>query len=110
MPRRGVRAAAWAATADDYKAALAKAEAADKQAHALKNEWTTTAAALKAAKAAADAGKFDDAVKHAQAGRRTRQCFGRASQGAGEALARGRHPLTRCARSRSLIECAAARC
>ena len=58
--------AAWAATADDYKAALAKADAAVKQAHALKNEWTTTGAALKAAKAAADAGKFDDAVKHAQ--------------------------------------------
>lgn len=58
--------AAWAATADDYKAALAKADAAVKQAHALKNEWTTTGAALKAAKAAADAGKFGDAVKHAQ--------------------------------------------
>jgi hypothetical protein len=58
--------AAWAATADDYKAALAKAEAAAKQAHALKNEWTATAAALKAAKAAADAGKFDDAVKDAE--------------------------------------------
>ena len=58
--------AAWAATADDYKAALAKAEAAAKQAHALKNEWTATAAALKAAKAVADAGKFDDAVKDAE--------------------------------------------
>ena len=58
--------ASWAATADDYKAALAKADAAVKQAHALKNEWTTTGAALKKAKAAADAGKFDDAVKHAQ--------------------------------------------
>jgi hypothetical protein len=58
--------AAWAAPADDYNAAIAKAEAAIKRAHALKNEWTTTAAALKAAKAAADAGKFDDAVAHAQ--------------------------------------------
>jgi hypothetical protein len=58
--------AAWAATADDYKAALAKAEAAAKQAHALKNGWTATAAALKAAKSAADAGKFDDAVKDAE--------------------------------------------
>ena len=45
---------------------MAKAEAATKQAPALKNEWTTTAAALKAAKAAADAGKFDDAVKDAE--------------------------------------------
>ena len=34
--------------------------------HALKNEWTTTAKELKAAKKAADAGKFDDAVKHAK--------------------------------------------
>ena len=58
--------AAIAASADDYKAAYAKAEAAITQAHALKNEWTTTAAALKAAKAAADAGKFDEAVAHAQ--------------------------------------------
>ncbi len=55
--------AAFAASADDAKAALAKAEAAMKQAHALKNEWTTTAAEFKKAKAAADAGKFDDAVK-----------------------------------------------
>jgi len=62
----GLASAAFAASADDYKAALAKAEAAVKEAHALKNEWTTTGAALKAAKAAADAGKFDDAVKHAQ--------------------------------------------
>jgi len=58
--------AAWAASADDYKAVLAKAEAAVKQAHALKNEWTTTAPALKAAEAAAAAGKFDEAVAHAQ--------------------------------------------
>ena len=58
--------AAWAASADDYKAALDKAEAAMKQAHALKNEWTTTADEIKDAKKAADAGKFDEAVKHAQ--------------------------------------------
>jgi hypothetical protein len=56
---------ALAASADDSKAALAKAEAADKQAKAFKNQWSTTESALKAAKAAADAGKFDDAVKHA---------------------------------------------
>ena len=62
----GFASAAFAATADDYKAAEAKADAAIKQAHALKNEWTTTGAAMKAAKAAADAGKFDEAVKHAQ--------------------------------------------
>jgi len=57
--------AALAASADDFKAAYTKAEAASKQAHALKNEWTTTGKALKAAKKAADAGKFDEAVKHA---------------------------------------------
>jgi hypothetical protein len=62
----GFATAAVAASADDYKAAAAKADAAIKQAHALKNEWTTTGAAMKAAKAAADAGKFDEAVKHAQ--------------------------------------------
>ncbi len=62
----GFSGAAMAASADDAKAALAKAEAAMKQAHALKNEWTTTAANFKKAKAANDAGKFDDAVKLAQ--------------------------------------------
>ena len=62
----GFATAAFAASADDFKAAYEKAEAAIKQAHALKNEWTTTGAALKAAKAAADAGKFDEAVAHAQ--------------------------------------------
>jgi hypothetical protein len=62
----GFATAALAASADYFKAAYAKAEAASKQAHALKNEWTTTGKALKAAKKAADAGKFDEAVKHAQ--------------------------------------------
>jgi hypothetical protein len=62
----GFASGAFAATADDYKAAAAKAEAAIQEAHALRNEWTTTGAAMKAAKAAADAGKFDDAVKHAE--------------------------------------------
>lgn len=57
---------AWAATADDYKAALAKAETAIKRAHALKNEWTTTADEIKDAKKAADTGKFEEAVAHAQ--------------------------------------------
>jgi dipeptidyl aminopeptidase/acylaminoacyl peptidase len=62
----GFATAAFAASADDFKAAYAKAEAANKQAGAHKNQWTTTAGALKAAKAAADASKFDEAVKHAQ--------------------------------------------
>jgi len=61
----GFATAAMAASADDFKAAAAKAEAAMKQANALKNQWTTTVDAMKAAKKAADAGKFDEAVKHA---------------------------------------------
>jgi hypothetical protein len=62
----GFTTAVLAASADDFKAAYAKAEAANKQASALKNQWTTTAGALTAAKKAADAGKFDDAVKLAK--------------------------------------------
>lgn len=62
----GFASAALAAPADDYKAAYTKAEAAEKGAAAVKNRWTATEATLKKAKAAADAGKFDDAVKMAQ--------------------------------------------
>jgi hypothetical protein len=62
----GFATAALAASADDFKAAFDKAQAADKQAAALHNQGTTTEDALKDAKKAADAGKFDDAVKHAQ--------------------------------------------
>ena len=54
---------ALAASADDFKTALAKAEAATKTAAALKNQWTTTADVLKAAQAAASAGNYDQAVK-----------------------------------------------
>src|SRR5260221_13717823 len=46
----------------DFKAAYAAAEAANKEAGALRNQWTTTAATLAAAKKAADAGDFDQAV------------------------------------------------
>jgi hypothetical protein len=46
----------------DFKAAYAAAEAANKQAGALRNQWTVTAAALAAAKKAADASDFDQAV------------------------------------------------
>ncbi len=55
--------AAFAASAEDYKAAYAKAEAAEKQAVQMKTSWTTTVNALKAAKQAGDAGKFDEAVE-----------------------------------------------
>ncbi len=46
----------------DFKAAYAAAEAANKEAGALRNQWTVTAAALADAKKAADAGNFDQAI------------------------------------------------
>ncbi len=46
----------------DYKIAYAAADAANKQAGNLRNQWTVTAAALAAAKKAADAGDFDAAI------------------------------------------------
>jgi hypothetical protein len=51
-----------AATEADFTAAYAAAEAANKQAGALRNQWTTTAATLAAAKKAAAEGNFDSAV------------------------------------------------
>ena len=51
-----------AASADEFKAAYAAAEAANKQAGALRNGWTTTVSTLADAKKAADAGNFDSAV------------------------------------------------
>jgi hypothetical protein len=53
---------ALAATEADYKTALAAAEAANKEAAGLRNQWTVTAAAIAAAKKAAEAGDFDKAV------------------------------------------------
>jgi hypothetical protein len=54
---------AFAASSEaDFKTAYAAAEAADKEAGALRNQWTTTAAALADAKKAADKGDFDQAV------------------------------------------------
>jgi hypothetical protein len=58
----GATAAFAAETEADFKAAYAAAEAANKEAGSLRNQWTTTAAALAAAKKAADAGDFDQAV------------------------------------------------
>jgi type IV secretory pathway VirB9-like protein len=46
----------------DFKTAYAAAEAANKEAGALRDQWTVTATALAAAKKAADAGNFDQAV------------------------------------------------
>ena len=53
---------ALAATEADYKTALAAAEAANKEAAGLRNQWTVTAAAIAAAKKAGEAGDFDKAV------------------------------------------------
>ncbi len=51
-----------ASSESDFKTAYAAAEAANKEAGSLRNQWTVTAAALAAAKKAADAGDFDQAV------------------------------------------------
>jgi hypothetical protein len=51
-----------AATEADFSAAYAAAEAANKEAGSLRNQWTTTAATLAAAKKAAAEGNFDSAV------------------------------------------------
>ena len=50
----------------EFKAAYAAAEAADKEAGRLRNQWTVTAAALAAAKRAADKGDFDQAISAAK--------------------------------------------
>jgi len=59
-------ACALAASEADYKAAYAAAEAANKEAGSLRNQWTTTASTLAAAKKAGDAGDFDAAVASAK--------------------------------------------
>jgi hypothetical protein len=51
-----------ASSESDFKAAYAAAEAANKEAGSLRNQWTVTAAALAAAKKAAEAGDYDQAV------------------------------------------------
>jgi hypothetical protein len=55
-----------AATDADFKAAYAAADAANKEAFALRNQWTVTATALTEAKKAADAGDFDKAIAAAR--------------------------------------------
>ena len=57
---------ALAASEADYKAALAAAEAAEKQADQLRNKWTTTEAELAAAKKAASSSDFDAATTAAK--------------------------------------------
>jgi hypothetical protein len=58
----GATSVSAASSESDFKAAYAAAEAANKEAGSLRNQWTVTAAALVAAKKAADAGDFDQAV------------------------------------------------
>ncbi|MGY3694872.1 multidrug resistance efflux pump [Bradyrhizobium sp. USDA 3240] len=57
---------ALAASEADYKAAYAAAEAANKEAGQLRNQWTTTTSTLSAAKKAGEAGDFDTAVAQAK--------------------------------------------
>jgi hypothetical protein len=58
----GATSALAASSEADFKAAYAAAEAANKEAGTLRNQWTVTAAAMAAAKKAADSGDFDKAV------------------------------------------------
>ena len=62
----GATSALAAGSEDDFKAAYAAAETANKQAATLRNQWTTTAATLAAAKKAADGGDFDKATASAR--------------------------------------------
>ncbi|WP_213740547.1 hypothetical protein [Bradyrhizobium sp. dw_411] len=50
----------------DFKAAYAAAEATNKEAGGLRNQWTVTAEALADARKAADKGDFDRAVASAK--------------------------------------------
>jgi hypothetical protein len=58
-------AAQAASTQADFDSAFAAAQAAEKQAGSLKNQWIPTEQALAAAKKAAAAGDFDTAVSQA---------------------------------------------
>ncbi len=62
LPIAAATSALAASSEADFKAAYAAAEAANKEAGTLRNQWTVTAAALAAAKKAADSGDFDKAV------------------------------------------------
>ena len=57
---------AIAASEADFKIAFAAAEAAEKEAGHLRNQWTTTEAALTAAKRAAAVGDFETATASAK--------------------------------------------
>ena len=59
-------APALAASEADFKEAYAAADAAEKEAGSLRNQWITTEAALSAAKKAAAKGDFDAAIASAK--------------------------------------------
>jgi hypothetical protein len=61
----GTVGSALAASEADFKAAYAAAEAAQKQAGALRNQWLPTQTTLAAAKKAGDSGDFDGAIAQA---------------------------------------------
>ena len=52
--------------ADAFKSAYATAQAANKKAGDLRNQWTVTGASLAAAKTAADGGDYDTATRLAK--------------------------------------------
>ena len=62
----GTASALAAGSEDEFKAAYAAADAANKEAGKLRNQWTTTANTLAAAKKAAEAGEFDRATASAR--------------------------------------------
>lgn len=66
MLAAGAASAFAAGSEDEFKAAYAAAEAANKEAGQLRNQWTTTANTLAVAKKAADAGEFDKATASAR--------------------------------------------
>jgi hypothetical protein len=62
----GVTSALAAGSEEEFKAAYAAADAANKEAGKLRNQWTTTASTLASAKKAAEAGDFDKATASAR--------------------------------------------
>jgi hypothetical protein len=62
LPTTAASPALAAATENEFKAAYAAADAANKQAGQLRDQWTVTATALSDAGKAAEAGDFDKAV------------------------------------------------
>ena len=76
--------AALAASADDFKAAFAKAEAAEQSRRRAQEPMDHDRGRLKAAQAAASAGNYDEAVKTRKRGRSAGQRLDRPGQRAGD--------------------------